>query len=140
MAFSALLALFFGGFAFGSFHTARQEYRWRNATEVHGVLVRSGSDYHYEYRPRGKPAVIGPRLPDQYSDEPDGVVDEWVPVDYDPAVPEQLRKHLSKGRAATNYRPFLITASVGGVFSLAFLVCVGSFLRADHDRRAGAMN
>jgi hypothetical protein len=135
MAFSALLGLFFAAFAFGSLHTAKQEYRWRNASEVHGVLVRSGSGDHYEYRPRGAPAVLGPRLPDQFSNEPDGVIDDWVPLDYDPAVPEHLRKHLSKGRAATNYRQFLITAGAGAAFSFAVFVCIAVFLRANQERR-----
>jgi hypothetical protein len=135
MALAVLLGLFFGGFAAGSLHTASQEYRWRNATAVHGVLVKKGSAYHYEYRRPGRTAVIGPNLGDQYSSKPDGVVDDWVPVDYDPKLPEQLRRHLSKGRASTNYGQFLITASAGAAFGVLFLFCVVAFLKAWYDKR-----
>lgn len=140
MAFAVLLGLFFAGFAFGSFHTARQEYRWRNATVVRGVLVKQGSTYHYEYRPTGKPAVIGPNLDDQSSNQPDGVIDDWARLEYDPQLPEQLRRHLSKGRAATNYGQFLITACAGTAFSIAVLGCVGVFLKAWYDKRHPAEN
>jgi hypothetical protein len=135
MLIAAVLALFFGGFAAGSLYTASQEYHWRNATEVHGVLVKNGTDYRYEYRPAGKPAVRGPALNGVSSDKPDGVVDDWVPVDYDPNVPEQLRRHRSKGRASTNFRQFLITAGAGAVFGGATLLCVGAFMRAWRDKR-----
>jgi hypothetical protein len=135
MAFSILLGLFFAAFAAGSLHSARQEYRWRNATVVRGVLVKKGTDYHYEYRPAGHPVVIGPDIGDQGSSEPDGVVDDWARLEYDPELPEQLRRHLSKGRASTNYGQFLITATAGAVFSAAVLGCLWAFLRALYDKR-----
>ncbi|PYQ29959.1 MAG: hypothetical protein DMF56_09540 [Acidobacteria bacterium] len=138
MAFSLLVALFFAGFAFGSLHSAARDYRWRNASEVHGVLVKQGNRYHYEYRPKGQPAVSGPQLRDESSSKPDGVVDDWVPVDYDPRLPEQLRRHYSKGRASTNYGQFLITASAGTAFAIASLLCVVAFLRAWSDKRNAA--
>jgi hypothetical protein len=134
MAWSALLGLFFAGFAFGSLHTAKQEYRWRNATVVRGVLVKKGSTYHYEYRPASKPAVIGMNLGDQSSNLPDGVVDDWARLEYDPKLPEQLRRHQSKGRAPTNYGQFLITATAGGGFAIAVLGCVWAFLKAWYDK------
>lgn len=135
MIVAIVLGLFFGGFAFGSLHSARQEYRWRNATTVHGVLVKHGSKYHYEYRPKGQPPVVGASIGDQHSDQPDGVIDDWVDVDYDPHLPELLRRHYSKGRAATNYGQFLITVSAGALFSLAVLLCLWKFLRAWSDLR-----
>ena len=138
MAFSMLIALFFAAFAFGSLHSASREYRWRNATEVHGVLVKEGDRYHYEYRPKGQPVVSGPELRDQSSDKPDGVVDDWVPVDYDPKLPEQLRRHYSKGRASTNRGQFLITLSAGIAFAIASLLCVVAFFRAWYDKRSSA--
>ena len=134
MAFSVLLGLFFAGFAAGSLHTARQEYRWRNAIVVRGVLVKKGSSDHYEYRPAGKPAVVGPSFEDESSDRPDGVIDDWARLEYDAELPEKLRRHLSKGRAATNYRQFLITASAGTVFALAVLACLWAFLKAAYDK------
>ena len=135
MAFSMLIALFFAAFAFGSLHSASKEYRWRNATEVHGILVKQGTAYHYEYRPKGQPVVNGPELGDQSSDKPDGVVDDWVPVDYDPNLPEHLRRHYSKGRASTNYKQFLITVSAGTAFAIASLLCLVAFFRAWYDKR-----
>lgn len=138
MALSVLLGLFFAGFATGSLLTARQEYRWRNATAVRGVLIRKGSSYHYEYTPAGKAAVIGPDIGDQRSSQPDGIVDDWARLDYDPQLPEHLRRHFSKGRAATNYRHFLITAAAGVAFALAFLRCVWAFLQALYDKRQPA--
>jgi hypothetical protein len=138
MAFSLLIALFFAAFAYGSLHSAGKEYRWRHATEVHGVLVKQGDRYHYEYRPKGQPAVSGPQLGDQSSGKPDGVVDDWVNVDYDPNLPEQLRRHYSRGHAATNYRQFLITASAGTAFAIASLLCVVAFFRAWSDKRNAA--
>ena len=135
MALAVILGLFFGGFAAGSLHTARQDYRWRNATEVHGVLVKQGSRYHYEYRGAGKAAILGPELGDQWSNDPDGVVDDWVPLDYDSQLPEHLRRHLTKGRAATNYKHSMITAAAGVTFLLAFLACVWAFFRALYDKR-----
>lgn len=132
MVVSAVLALFFGGFAFGSLHTARQEYRWRNATAVRGVLVKSGSDYHYEYRPKDAAAVAGPRLSDQSSDKPDGVIDDWVRLDYDPNLPEHLRRRFTKGRVSSNYEQSLITGGAGLLFSVLVLACVWSFLKATY--------
>ena len=96
MIVSAVLALFFGAFAAGSLHSAKQDYRWRNAAVVRGVMVRHGDDYHYEYRPPGKPVVAGQSLGDQGSSKPDGVVDDWARLEYDPSLPEHLRPHRSK--------------------------------------------
>jgi hypothetical protein len=135
MLIAAVLALFFGGFTAGSLYTASQDYHWRNATEVHGVLVKNGTNYHYEYRAAGKPAVVGPALKDVSSDKPDGVVDDWVPVDYDPNLAEHLRRHRSKGRASTNFRQLLITATAGAAFGVATLLCVAAFFRALSDKR-----
>src|SRR4051794_1028362 len=92
MVLAAVIGLFFGAFAFGSWHTATQEYRWRNATAVRGVLVKKGSDYHYEYRPPNQPAIVGQSLTDQSHDGPDGVVDDWVRLEYDANIPEHLRR------------------------------------------------
>jgi hypothetical protein len=135
MALSVLLGLFFAGFAAGSLHSARQEYRWRNATAVRGVLVRKGPEYHYEYRVAGQPAVAGPSLTGESSDKPDGVIDDWIRLDYDPGLPEHLRRRLTKGRSESNDRHFLFTASVGAAFSAAVLACLWTFLRALHDKR-----
>jgi hypothetical protein len=135
MALSVLLGLFFAGFAAGSLHTASQEYRWRHATAVHGVLVKNGSEYHYEYRATGQPAVAGPSLTGESSDKPDGVIDDWIRLDYDPALPEHLRRRQTKGRSESNYRHFHFTASVGAVFSAAVLACVLAFFKALHDKR-----
>jgi len=130
MTLSILLALFFGGFAWGSLHTASQDYRWRNATVVRGALIKKGTSYHYAYTPPGGASVVGPELGDQYSNEPDGVVDDWARLEYDPALPEHLRRHYSKGRASTNYKQSVITGSAGAAFLVACGVCVIVFLRA----------
>ena len=138
MVVSVVLALFFGGFAWGSLHSARQDYRWRNAQAVRGVLVKSGSRYHYEYRPPGKAPVIGASFAEDLPQRPDGVVDDWVRLDYDPALSEQLRRRFSKGRADSNYTQFLIEVSAGSVFATAVAGCLLSFLRAWHDKRRAA--
>jgi hypothetical protein len=138
MVFATLLALFFGALAGGSLHSAAQEYRWRNATVVRGVLVKAASQYHYEYRPPNQPAVIGQPLGDQSYAKSDGVVDDWARLDYDPNLPERLRRHFSRGRASTNYRQFLVTLGAGTVFEIAVLLCIVAFLRAWHDERQSA--
>ncbi len=135
MFLSVLLGLFFAGFAFGSLHTALQEYRWRNALVVRGVLVKRGSQFHYEYRPPGNATVSGPNLTDQSSGKPNGIIDDRARLEYDPAQREKLRRHVSRGRASTNYGQFLITASAGAVFSVLVLICVWFLLRAWYDKR-----
>jgi hypothetical protein len=138
MVVSVVLALFFGGFAWGSLHSARQDYRWRNAEVVRGVLVKNGSRYHYEYRPPGKAPVVGASFTDDLPYEADGVVDDWVRLEYDPALSDPLRRHLSKGRASSNYKQFVIEASAGSVFAAAVAGCLLAFLRAWHDKRRAA--
>ncbi|HUR83014.1 MAG TPA: hypothetical protein VM733_19805 [Thermoanaerobaculia bacterium] len=135
MVFAALIASFFGAFAAASIHSAKQEYRWRNATPVHGVLVKNGSAYHYEYRPKGEPAVVGPLVSGESSDKPDGVVDDWARLDYDPNLPELFRRRSGRGRAATNYGQFKFAAGAGAVFSLIVLAAIWSFLKAAYDSR-----
>lgn len=132
---AVLLGLFFGGIAFGSLHTAVQEYRWRDATEVHGVLVKQGKKVHYEYRQKGKPAVVAAAFDDdRYTSEPDGVVDDWARVEYSPTLPEKLRPHRTRGRPESNYTHFLITLSVGSLLSIVTLICVGQFVRGAVER------
>ena len=131
----AFLVLFFGGFAFGSLHTAHADYLWRNATEVHGVLVKYGSRYRYEYRPAGAAPVIGPDVTDESVDGPEGVVNDWVPLEYDPARPEHLRRHHSRGRMATNFGQFIVTSVAGALFAAAALACAAAFLRAWYEKR-----
>ena len=134
MIVSAFLTLFFGGFAFGSLHTARQDYRWRNASEVHGVLIKQGSAFHYEYRPPAKAAVIGPTFYDRSSSQKDGMVNDWARLEYDPALPEQLRQHFTRSRLSTNFRNFLFTLSFGCVFLFAALLALWNFFRALYDK------
>jgi hypothetical protein len=135
MVVSVVLALFFGGFAWGSLHSARRDYRWRNAQAVRGVEVKNGSRYHYEYRPPGKAPVIGSSFAEDFDQKPDGVVDDWVRLDYDPALPDPLRRRFSKGRADSNYTQFLIEVSAGSVFAAAVAGCLFAFLRAWYDKR-----
>ena len=139
MVLATLLGLFFGALASGSLNTAMQEYRWRNAIAVHGVLVKAGSSYHYEYRAPNKPAVIGGPVKGESYTQPNAVVDDRARLDYDANVPEQLRRHFSKGRASTNYRHFLITLGAGTVFTIAALFCVLAFLKAWHDERQSTL-
>lgn len=138
MLVSVVLALFFGGFATGSLLSARQDYRWRNAQAVRGVLVKSGARYHYEYRQPGKAPVIGASFAEDLPPAPDGVVDDWVRLDYDPALPEQFRRRFSKGRADSNYTQFLIEAGAGSGFAAAVAGCLLAFLRAWYDKRRAA--
>ena len=135
MTFAVLLGLFFGGFAAGSLHTAKQDYRWRDAFVVRGVLVKKGSLYHYEYARPGEATVIGPTFTDDSSNKPDGIVDDWVRLEYDPKLPEHLRPHLSKGRAGSNYAQFAIELVAGSIFAAASASCVWVFLRALYDKR-----
>ena len=130
MIVSAFLALFFGGFAAGSYFTARTAYRWRNAEFVRGVLVKQGTSYHYEYRPKGQPVVTGAPFTDAASSKPDGVIDDWARLEYDPNLPEKLRPHTSKGKPSTNMQYFWMTASAAVIFGLAAMLAIVSFLRA----------
>lgn len=132
---SVLLGLFFASFAAGSLHTATEEFRWRNAVIVRGVLIKRGTRYHYEYTPAGGATVIGPDIGDQWTSKPDGVIDDWIRLEYDPQLPQRLRAHLTKGRAESNYKQSAITAATGSVFILAALACVWTFLRALHEKR-----
>jgi len=56
----------------------------------------------------GKAPVVGSSFTEDLPQRPDGVVDDWVRLEYDPALPDLLRRHLSKGRASSNYKQFLI--------------------------------
>ena len=130
MIVSAFLALFFGGIAAGSLTTASTAYRWRNAEFVHGVLVKQGTNYHYEYRPKGQPAVVGASFIDQPSSKPDGVVEDFASLEYDPSQPEKLRHHTSRGKPSTNMQHFWMTAFFGTLFGIAALIAIVSFLGA----------
>jgi len=132
---AAFVALFCGLFASLTLITARQEYRWRHATIVRGVLIKKGRDYHYEYRPKGEPAIVGASYDDRASSYPDGVVDDWARLEYDPLLPEKLRPHLSKGKAPTPAGRILLGVSVGSVFTLVTLICVYQFFRGLYDLR-----
>ena len=135
MTIALALALFFGGFAAGSLHSARQDYRWRNATVVRGMLVKNGTQLHYEYHPPGKPVVTGSAFRDDSVSQPDGIVDDWVRLEYDAGLAEPLRRHLSKGRADSNYAQFRIELIAGSIFALVCAGCLFAFGRAWYDKR-----
>jgi hypothetical protein len=134
MLVTAVLGLFFGAFAFGSLHTARQEYHWREASIVRGVLVKQGAAFHYEYRPKQQPPVIGAPFHDDSLTGQDGVVDDWVDLEYDARLPEKIRLHDSGHNLRTIYQRFLFTTSVGSVFAVAVAICLWKFLRAWYDK------
>jgi hypothetical protein len=134
MVVSAVLGLFFFGFAFGSLHTARQEHRWLHASVVHGVLVKHGADLHYEYRRPAQASVSGPTFHDDAITGNDGVVNDWVDLQYDEQLPEKLRRDNSAHNFRTARQRFLFTVSVGSVFALAVALCFWKFLQALYDK------
>jgi hypothetical protein len=134
MFLAALLGLFFSAFAIGSLHTARREYHWRNASIVRGVLVKQGADLHYEYRPPLQASVSGPTFHDDSVTGNDGVVDDWVDLQYDRQLPEKVRRDNSAHNLRTAHQRFLFTASVGSVFALAVAICFWKFLQAWYDK------
>jgi len=139
MTVAAVLALFFSAFAIGSLHTARQEYHWRNASVVHGVLVKQGPDLHYEYRRPAQASVIGPTFhDDSITATNDGVVNDWVDLQYDNQLPEKLRRDNSAHNFRTALQRFLFTASVGSIFALAVALCLWKFLQAWYDKTHSA--
>lgn len=138
MIVSAVLALFFGAFAFGSLHTARREHHWQDAAIVRGVLVKQGSALHYEYRPPQQAAIVGATFQDDSISGSDGVVDDWVDLEYDARLPEKIRRHNSAHNFRTIRQRFVFAASVGSVFAVAVLLCLWSFARAFYDKTHGA--
>lgn len=135
MTIAAILTLFFGGIAAGSLNTARQAFYWRDASFVHGVLIKQGTSYHYEYRPKGEPAVVGASFVGERSNAPDGIINDSVRLEYDPNVPEKLRQRFSRGKPSTNFRHFLLTASAGTLFGAVALLSTLSFFHALYDKR-----
>lgn len=135
MTIAALLALFFGGMAAGSLRTTQQTYKWRNATIVRGVLVKHGSRFHYEYRPKGLPIVASEAFQGASSGERDGVVNNSVRLEYDPQLPERLRQHLTKGRPESPQKYMMVTGITGAVFGVIALVCLWQFGRGWYELR-----
>jgi len=134
---AAVVGIFCGVFASLTLWTARQEYRWRHATIVRGVLIKKGREYHYEYAPKGQPAIVGATYDDRPLSYPDGVVDDSARLEYDPLLPEKMRPHLSRGKARTPAGRILIGGSVGSLFALATLICVFQFFRGLYEKLRG---